>query len=141
MCHTAPVDPTVVRQVFSSWSITIPSTFAETFVEADGYWHAWDVGRSVSLTSLLINDRRGRPVTSRSILKRFPAVPGERVGMPPGLDGWAVLITRPPPARDPDAISGLIVLRGRVLIATLTADDLAWAAGVWRSIRSHRAGS
>lgn len=137
MRDIAPVDPTVVRQVFPTWSIAIPSTFAETFVEADGYWHAWDVGRSVSLTSLLINDGRGRRVPSRSILKRFPAVPGERVGMPPELDGWAVVIMQPPPARARRAISGLIVVHGRVLIATLTADDLAWAASVWRSIRSH----
>jgi hypothetical protein len=137
MRDVAPFDPTVIRQVFPNWSITIPSTFAETFVEADGYWHAWDVRRSVSLTSLLIDDRRGRPVSSRSILKRFPAAPGERVGMPSGLDGWAMVITQPPPARAPRAISGLIVLHGRVLIATVTADDLAWATSVWRSIRSH----
>jgi hypothetical protein len=137
MRDAAPVDPTVVRQVFPNWSITIPSTFAETFVEADGYWYAGDGRRSVSLTSLLINDRRGRPVGSRSVLKRFPATPGERVGMPSGLEGWAVVITQPPPARTARAISGLIVLHGRVLIATVTADDLAWAASVWRSIRSH----
>lgn len=133
---TAPVEPTVIRQVFPHWSITIPAALAKTFVEEDGYWHAWDIRRSVSLTSLLINDRRGRPVTSRKILKRFTAEPGDRVAMPPGLDGWAVVITQQQPTRASRAISGLIVRHGRVLIATVTAEDLAWAAGVWQSIRA-----
>ncbi len=132
----AHVEATVVRQVFPHWSITIPAALAETFVEEDAYWHAWDVRRSVSLTSLLIADRRGRPVTSRRILKRFPAQPGDRVAMPPDLDGWAVVIAQQQPARASRAISGVIVVHGRVLIATVTAEDLAWAAGVWRSIRA-----
>ena len=131
----ANVEPTVVRQVFPHWSITIPAALAETFVEEDGYWHAWDARRSVSLTSLLITDRRGRPVTSRRILKRFRAEPGDRVTMPPDLDGWAVVSTQEEPARASRAISGLIAMHGRVLIATMTAEDLAWAAGVWQSIR------
>ena len=133
----ARAEPTIVRQVFPHWSITIPAALAETFVEEDAYWHAWDVRRSVSLTSMLIADRRGRPVTSRRILKRFRAVPGDRVAMPPDLDGWAVVIAQEQPARASRAISGLIVVHGRVLIATVTAEDLAWAAGVWQSIRAH----
>ena len=56
--------------------------------------------------------------------------------MPPDLDGWAVVSTQQQPARASRAISGLIVMHGRVLIATVTAEDLAWAAGVWRSIRA-----
>ena len=131
----ARAEPTVVRQVFPHWSITIPTALAETFVEEDGYWHAWDARRSVSLTSLLIADRRGRPVTSSRILKRFPAVPGDPVAMPSDLDGWAVVITQRQPARASRAISGLIAMHGRVLIATMTAEDLAWAANVWQSIR------
>ena len=131
----AHAEPTVVRQVFPHWSITIPAAFAETIVDKDGYWHAWDAQRSVSLTSLLITDRRGQPVTSRRILKRFPTEPGDRVAMPPELDGWAVVYTQQQPARGPRAISGLIAMRGCVLIATMTAEDLAWAAGVWHSIR------
>ena len=132
----AHAEPTVVRQVFPHWSITIPAAFAENFVEEDGYWHAWDARRTVSLTSLLITDRRGRPVTSRRILKRFPTEPGDRVAMPPDLDGWAVGSAQQEPARASRAISGLIAMHGRVLIATVTAEDLAWAAGVWQSIRA-----
>ena len=131
----AHAEPTVVRQVFPHWSITIPAAFAETIVDKDGYWHAWDAQRSVSLTSLLITDRRGRPVTSRRILKRFPAELGDRVAMPADLDGWAVVTTQQQPARASRAISGLIAMRGCVLIATMTAEDLAWATGVWHSIR------
>ena len=132
----ARAEPTVFRQIFPHWSITIPAALAETFVEEDGYWHAWDVRRSVSLTSLLIADRRGRPVAARRILKLFPAASGDRVSMPPDLDGWAVVITQQQPARASRAISGVIIVHGRVLIVTVTAEDLAWAAGVWRSIRT-----
>jgi hypothetical protein len=52
----------VERRVFEAWSIEIPSRFAETFVEEDAYWHAWTSDRSVSLTSMLLTDRRGRPM-------------------------------------------------------------------------------
>ncbi|MEX1173696.1 MAG: hypothetical protein WEG56_13925 [Chloroflexota bacterium] len=131
------VEPNVVRQVFPNWSITIPSTLRETFVEEDAYWHAWDRRRSVSLTSMLVADRRGRPVSSRKILKQFPVEPGQRVAMPPGLLGWAVAMTPPPPARAARAISGIVIRDGGLLIATVTADDLGWAETIWRSIRRH----
>ena len=134
MHAAARAELTVVRQAFPHWLITIPAAFEETFVEKDGYWHAWDAQRSVSLTSMLITDRRGRPVTAHRILKQLPAVPGERAAMPPGLDGWALVIAQPQPARASRAISGIVAIDGRVLIATVTAEDLSWAAGVWRSI-------
>jgi hypothetical protein len=44
----------VDRQVFETWAIQVPATFAETFVEDDPYWHAWDAVRSVSLTGVLV---------------------------------------------------------------------------------------
>jgi hypothetical protein len=131
----APAEPTVVRQVFPRWSITIPAALAETFVHEDRYWHAWDDCRSVSLTSLLIADRRKRPVPAGRILERFPPGPGSRVAMPAGLDGWAIDFAPDQPARASRAISGLIAVDGGVLIATVTADDIAWATGVWWSIR------
>ena len=131
----APAEPTIVRQVFPHWSITIPATFAETFVHEDGYWHAWDDRRSVSLTSVVIADQRKRPVPSRRILEQCPAGPGSRVVMPDGLNGWAVNVALEEPGRASRAISGLIAIDEGVLIATVTADDLAWATGVWRSIR------
>lgn len=128
----ARTEPSVVRQAFPQWLITIPAGFEESFVQKDGYWHAWDAQRSVSLTSLLIADRRGRPVPAHRILKRFPAVPGERAALPPGLDGWAVVVAQP--ARAARAISGIVAVHGRALIATVTAEDLTWALGVWQSI-------
>jgi hypothetical protein len=131
----APAEPTIIRRVFPHWSITIPAAFEETFVHEDGYWHAWDERRSASLTSLVIADQRKQPVPSRRILERFPAEPGSRVAMPTGLNGWAVNVALDQPARASQAISGLVVVDGGVLIATVTADDLAWATGVWRSIR------
>ena len=131
----AHAEPIVIRQVFRHWSITIPAAFEETFVHEDGYWHAWDDRRSVSLTSLAITDHGKRPVSSRRILERFPAGPGSRVAMPIGLNGWAVNVTQEQPARASRAISGLVAVDGGVLIATVTAEDLAWATGVWRSIR------
>lgn len=130
-------EPTVVRRVFPAWSITIPTTLRETFVEEDGYWHAWDRRRSVSLTSMIVADRRGRPVASRKIVKRFPPERGQRVGVPPGLAGWAIVTTQPQPARASRAISGVLVRDGGILIATVTADDLVWAESVWRSIELH----
>ena len=135
------IEPTVVRQVFPLWSIAIPATLQETFVEQDAYWHAWDQHRSASLTSILIADRRGRPVPPRKILKQVPATQGQRVGMPLGLAGWAVVITQPPPARASRAISGIVVRDGGLLLATVTADDLGWAERVWRSIRLHQTGA
>jgi hypothetical protein len=131
----AHAEPTIIRQVIPPWSITIPAAFKETFVHEDGYWHGWDDRRSVSLTSLVIADRQGRPVMSRQILERFPAAPGSRVAMPTGLNGWAVDVAQEQPARASRAISGLIAVDGGVLIATVTADDVAWATGVWHSIR------
>lgn len=132
----AGVEPTLVRQVLPHWSITIPAALAETFVVEDGYWHAWDDRRSVSLTSFTVADRRDRAVAARRILKRLPAPPGERVAMPHNLRGWAVAIAAEQPARASRSISGFVAIDGRVLIATVTADDLEWATDVWRSIRA-----
>src|SRR4051812_8228989 len=102
------LEPTVLRQVFPAWSITIPSAFEENFVHDQGYWHAWDDRRSVSLTSLLIVDRRNRPIPAHRILEEFPSGPGRRLAMPGGLDGWAVHAALDQPARASQAISGLI---------------------------------
>ena len=70
-------------------------------------------------------------------MRKVPRLPGQRVDMPPGLHGWAVVITPPRPARAVSAISGVIAVDGRVLIATITADDLEWAESVWLTIQTH----
>lgn len=89
----------------------------------------------MSLTSVAIADRRGRPVSARRIVKQVPAQRGERVAMPAGLPGWAVIVTPPQPARASRAISGIIAADGGLLVATVTSDDLSWATTVWLSIR------
>jgi len=133
---TAPAtEPTVVRRVFPAWSITIPTTLREAFVEEDAYWHAWDRRRSVSMTSVIVADQRGRPLASRKILRRCPPERGQRVDVPPGLAGWAIVVPQPQPSRESRAISGVLVRDGGLLIATVRADDLVWAEAVWRSIR------
>jgi hypothetical protein len=132
----ASSEPTIVRQVFPHWWITIPTSFSETFVADDGYWHAWDVRRSVSLSSIVITDGGGGTLRKAQILAQIPAPRGKPVAMPPGLDGWAVIIRPPKPMRASRAISGMIAVDERLLLATVTADDLAWAAKVWQSVRA-----
>jgi hypothetical protein len=126
------------RRVFARWSIRIPETFQETFDFEGNYWHAWDQRRSVSLTSLLLTDRKGRPVRAREILATMPATRGKPVRMPPGFSGWATVIETPRDARAGRAVSGIVVVDGAVLIATVTADDLDWATSVWLSIARDR---
>lgn len=127
-----------VRRVFARWSIRIPRTFAETFVAEDGYWHAWDARRSVSLTGMVLWDRRGRPAPARLVLRDMPALEGTRVAMPDGLAGSAVANDAIQPAPASRCISGWIVVDGAALVATVTSDDLVWATAVWLSIRHHR---
>lgn len=136
----APIDPTVERQVFPSWSIRVPATFDETFVDADGYWHGHDPHRSVSLTSIVITERR-TPVTAGRILQQVaPALKGAPVErLPPGLLGRAVTCPASQPARASRVLSGVLATDGRVLLVTVTSDDLEWAQRVWLSIRSHPA--
>lgn len=134
----SPLEPTVIRQVFALWSIRIPASFEETFVHGDDYWHAWDADRSVSMTSIIVTDR-GRPVGVRELLRTIPPLAGEPVDTPPGLVGWAVAVPAAQPARAPRAISGVIAIDGRLLLATITGDDLGWTTSTWQSIR-HGAG-
>jgi len=134
MEHLAAPEPTVDRQVFAVWSIRIPASFEETFVHGGDYWHAWDPYRSVSLTSILVTDG-DRLVSSRELLRTFPPLPGDPVETPPGLQGWAVVAPAEPAARTSRVISGALATEGRLLIATLTGDDLGWATSTWLSIR------
>jgi hypothetical protein len=125
-----------IRQVFPTWWISIPPDFEETFVRGEDYWHAWDRHRSVSLSSVLLTDpaRRNRPVSASEILARMPPPPGDPVAPPPGLRGWAVVIAMPESPKASRGITGLIAVDGRVLIVTITADDIDWATRVWQSI-------
>jgi hypothetical protein len=133
--QTAPFTLKVLRHVFASWWISIPPEFDEDFVHEDGYWHAWDEHRSASLTSFVVVDREaGSPVPAAQLLAAMPVPDGEAVDLPPGRLGWAVVIPVPDSPRASRAISGMIAVDGRVLLATITSDDIAWATDVWRSI-------
>jgi hypothetical protein len=125
----------VVRQVFGHWSIAIPPWFLETFVEDEAYWHAWDDDRSVSLSSVVVDDVDG-PVAAESIIARFPAPEGRPMAeLPSGLKGWAVEVDADPSARASRALCGMLATDGRVLLATITSDDRAWTRRTWLSIR------
>jgi hypothetical protein len=133
----AAPEPTLVRRVFPAWSIEIPAAFAETMVDGDAYWHAYDDHRSVSLTSVVLTDK-GRPVCAREIAAQIPAMDGSPIDeLPPGLVGRAAAVRATQPARASQALSGMLAAEGRLLIVTVTADDLAWARRVWTSIRAH----
>lgn len=132
-------EPTVVRRIFEAWSIEIPASFAETFIDEDPYWHAYDEHRSVSLTSIVLTDK-GRPVPAALILRELPALDGTPVAeLPPGLIGRAVTGSSVRPAKASRVLSGILVVDGRLLIATITSDDLDRARQIWLSIRSHPA--
>lgn len=135
-----PSEPTVVRRVFPSWSIELPESFAETFVEDDSYWHAYTTDRSVSMTSLQITDGR-RPVRASEIMREMrKALAGTPVeGGPDGLLCHAVFADAPRSSRASRLLSGLIASDGRALLVTITSDDQEWAYRTWRSIKRHAA--
>jgi hypothetical protein len=133
------VERIVTKRVFEAWSIDIPVSFAETFVDEGSYWHAYDEGRSVSLTSIVITDKRGA-VSAKPLARRLPQVGGSRVEeIPDHLAGWAVTADADQPARAGRLLTGMLAAEGRALVVTITSDDLDWAKAVWLSIRHHRA--
>jgi hypothetical protein len=124
--------------VFQTWSVEIPEGFAEAFIVEDAYWHAYDERRSVSLTSIVVTDN-GEPVSSELLLRQMPPVDGTPIEeLPCGLVGWAVTRAAVEPARATRMLSGILVALGRVLIITITSDDLGWARTIWLSIRHLR---
>lgn len=130
---------TEIRHVFPSWSIEVPPSFQETLIEKDAYWHAWDETRSVSLSSMLICDERGRPVDAREIEDKMRSqLLGDPVAVAPrGLIAWATTSAAIKPARASRMLQGMVAALGKVLIVTVTSDDLDWAQQVWLSIRHH----
>lgn len=137
-------DDPIERQVFEAWSIEIPSRFTETFVDEESYWHAWTSDRSVSLTSVLLTDRRGRSIPfdelARELDRIDPLPDGERVEEHrPGVIGRYVVADAVQPAVASTVLAGVLGVEGRVLIVTITSDDLEWARRTWTSIRWHPA--
>lgn len=128
-------EQTIVRRVFPAWSIELPTSFVETFVRDGDYWHAYDEHRSVSLTSIAMTDRRG-PVPAAALAKSIPRLDGDPIReLPGGLIGRAVLVAATQPARASHALSGMLAAAGRILVVTITSDDLAWVRRTWLSIR------
>jgi hypothetical protein len=132
----------VERRPFEAWSIRIPDRFSETFVEEGSYWHAWTTDRAVSLTSVVLTDRRGRAVPVDQISKQLDGsgiLPdGEPVlELPPGCVGTGVIAEAVQPAVASKLLSGFLVAGSRVLIVTITSDDLRWARATWLSIRGY----
>jgi len=135
----SPPEPTIRRRVFDAWSIEIPATFDETFVEPEGYWHAWEKDRSVSLSSFLLAEAN-RPVDAERILRQVPPLDGLPVDeLPDGLLGRAATCLEPEPAGVSQHLAGMLAMDGRLLMATITAHDLAWCRRTWMSIRGHDA--
>lgn len=135
-------EATIVRRAFEAWSIEMPASFEELFVEEDGYWHGYDEHRSISITSMIVTDDHG-PVNAGRLLRQFRA---DQAGMPqgqpvvevpPGLRGWASICKAPQSSRAARMLSGMLFSDGRVLITTITSNDLDWARATWLSIRSH----
>jgi hypothetical protein len=127
--------------VFPTWSVEIPAGFAETFVRPDRYWHAFGDDRSVSLTSLVVRDDDG-PIEADRILREIPPLEGEAIAdCPPRLYGRAALASADQRARASRLLSGMLAIEGRLLLATITSDDVAWARRVWMSIRAHEDGA
>ena len=135
----AQVEHTTTRRVFEAWSLEIPATFAETFVNDGSYWYACDDDRSVSLSSVLLSDGDG-PVSADRIVRELPSLEGVALDeLPPGLIGQAATGPSLQPAKAARLLVGMLATAGRLLIATITSDDPVWARRVWRSIRSHPA--
>jgi hypothetical protein len=124
------------RQVFETWWIGIPVGFEETWVDDGGYWHAWDADRSVSMSSTVLREPDGRAVATGDLEEHLaPMLDGEPIDdVPPDLVARATVIDTVPPSRASRAVTGWVVAEGRVLIATITSDDLDWARETWRSI-------
>jgi hypothetical protein len=135
----ARTEPTAVRRAFAAWSIEVPVAFAETYVDEESYWHAWDGSRSVSLSSVVLTDKH-RPVPAAAIAREFSPLGGTPFEeMPEGLIGRAMTGAAIQPAKASRVLAGMLATDGRVLIVTITSDDLDWARRVWLSIRGHPA--
>lgn len=128
-----------VRRVFATWSIAIPESFIETFALEDGYWHAFDEDRSISLTSIVVTDG-DRLVSAAEIVHTLPELDGSPIKeAPPFIMGRAVIDASGGSASASGILQGVLAAEGRLLLVTITADDLDWARSVWLSIRSHPA--
>jgi hypothetical protein len=126
----------VFRQVFETWWIAVPAGFDDCWVAEGSYWHAWDDHRSVSVSSTVLVDDAGRAAPAAEVLDSLDGlVEGESIAeVPPGLQARATIIHTDPDSRASRAVTGFVVVDGRVLTATITSDDVPWAVRIWQTI-------
>jgi hypothetical protein len=137
--NTVAGEPQTIRRVFASWSIEIPASFIETFILEPGYWHAYDEGRSISLSSFVVTDGK-RQLSSAELREVLPDLDGSPVQeLPPSLSGRAVIVPSTEPIHGSNVLEGVLAFEGRMLLVTITGHDLDWARRVWLSIRNHLA--
>jgi hypothetical protein len=139
--QTSDLETATRRRAFPSWSVEVPAAFEETFVqEGEGYWHAWDRTRSVSLTSVRLTDGDNDVPADALVSQMRPGLgPLREIDeRPPGLIGCIGKGKAPKGSRAGTLISGFLAIDGCILILTITSDDLAWASSVLRSIQSHQ---
>lgn len=142
---TAPDTAWIHTQVFPSWSVTLPRSLQvldPELAEDEGYWHARDDHRSVSMTSVLIVDSAtAQPIDGAAIIGRLATAllpRGRRIkDTPAGLVSRAVYATGIGSELADHALQGVVAADGVALITTITSDDEAWCRRVWASIRHH----
>lgn len=127
------------RRPFRAWSIAVPVSFDEEFIPEHAYWQARDEVRSISLTSIEV-DEGDRPVPAAELMSLSRCLDGVPVQeLPAGLLGLAVEIATDPPAIASRALSGLLAVDGRILLVTITSDAQDWERAIWSTIRAHPA--
>lgn len=129
------IEAVVHRGVFPSWSVDIPETFSETTAE-EGYWHAYGGGRSVSITSMVVSGKRG-PVPAKRLAAELMALEGTPITKRPLGLGHAAIRDEDRDGRTTQVFQGLLCVRGKVLLITITGGDLPWALRTWLSLRHH----
>ena len=89
----------------------------------------------MSLTSSVVVEH-GRPVPAEALARQvLPLIEGEPIDeLPEGVLGRAAIVTTTPPAIASRALSGMLVTEGRLLLVTITSEDMTWARRVWTSI-------
>jgi hypothetical protein len=129
------VEAVVARRVFPSWSIEVPVGLIES-MEPQGYWHARDEIRSVSLTSLVMTSRTGPPPTADELLAILPLEGTPLDELPEGLPGRCTVRTTDDEVFGRcQMFQGMVAVTGLLLIVTITGGDPAWARRTWLSIR------
>jgi len=130
------IEPMVLRRVFPGWSLEIPETFVETIGES-GCWLAYGDSRSVRMTSIALDGKRG-PAPAKEIEAMLVPIDGVPVAArPAGLRGRAAIRELDEDGETSQVLQGLLAVKGHVLLVTIIGGDTEWAMRTWRSVRHH----